>query len=115
MVPTCKVLAFRALGRRAGRDRSLELSTTPNHDFGTPVIAFVCRDGQIGPISSTRCDKPPEPTFGSKSASMPRAPIATWVGIPRDNGCLEGLRDLLNFFENDILIATVEKKIPGAR
>ena len=37
--------------------------------------------------------------------------MAIWVGIPRDEGCLEGLRDFVNFFRNDIPIGTVKKKV----
>ena len=53
----------------------------------------------------TKRNTPPGPTSRSKSALIPTAPMATWVGIPRDIGCWEGWRDrdFLNLLKNDML------------
>ena len=45
-----------------------------------------------------------DPVSEGRSALMPRAPTATWVGIPKDIGCREGLRDFLDFLNNGILV-----------
>ena len=106
-VPTCDVLASRALGRRTVRDRPLEPSATMNCNLRTPLIVSICRCGQINPMKYAERNQPPKPTSESKPALIPRA---IWGGTPGESGCLADLRDFLNFLEDDILIKKVKKR-----